>query len=79
MARILDTTPEYILGWKQSNQEEENKKNSDAIADITKRMFEDREFFNIANFLINLDEKQFNRAKVSLSNLFEETFDVQKD
>ena len=76
IAKALEMDPRDLVDWEYSEQEEENKKNSDAIADITKRMFEDQEFFYIVNFLQKLDRKQFNRVKVSLSNLFEEAFDV---
>lgn len=79
IARILDATPEYILGWEQNETEEENKKSSDAMSGITARMFNDKEFFHVVSFLEGLDEKQFNRVKVALSNLFEEAFDVHED
>ena len=79
IAKALEMEPHELMGWEQGEQEEENKKNSDAMSDITVRMFEDKEFFNIVDFLQHLDEKQFKRAKVSLSNLFEETFDVLED
>ena len=79
IARILDATPEYILGWEQSEKEEENKKSSDAMAGITARMVKDKDFYRVVSFLEGLDEKQFNRVKVALSNLFEEAFDVHED
>ena len=76
IAKALEMKPQDLVGWDLDEQEEENKKNSDAMADITKRMFEDQNFFYVVDFLQKLDEKQFNRVKVSLSNLFEEAFDV---
>ncbi len=79
IAKALEMEPQELLGWEESEQEEMNKKNSDAIADITKRFFEDQEFFCVVDFLNKLDKKQFNRAKVSLSNLFEKAFDVLED
>lgn len=79
MARILDTTPEYILGWEQSEKEGINKKNSDAMQDITKKMFDNEDFFRVVDFLSKLDEKQFKRVKVSLHNLFEEAFNVDEN
>lgn len=79
MARILDSTPEYILGWEQGGQEERNIKNSDAMADITVRLFEDEDFFYMVNFIKDLDEKQFKRVQVSLHNLFEERFEIKED
>ena len=79
IAKALEMEPEELMGWEKSEQEEENKKNSDAMADITKRMFEDQDFFHVVDFLQKLDGKQFNRVKISLSNLFEEAFDVLKN
>ena len=79
IANALEMDPRELLGWEENEQEEVNKKNSDAIADITKRFFEDQEFFRVVDFLNKLDQKQFNRVKVSLGNLFEEAFDVLKD
>ena len=76
IAKALDMTPKELMGWDQSEKEEVNKKNSDAIAGITMRMFEDQDFFRVVEFLEKLDEKQFKRVKVSLSNLFEEAFDI---
>lgn len=76
IAKALDMEPKELMGWDQSEQEEINKKNSDAMSDITLKMFEDEDFFNVVSFLGKLDEKQFKRVKVSLSNLFEEAFDV---
>lgn len=79
IAAALETTPQYLMGWEQNQKEDENKKESDAMAGITARMFEDKDFFRVVSFLNGLDEKQFNRVKVSLSNLFEEAFDVYED
>lgn len=79
MADILETTPQYILGWEESEEEAQNIKKSDAIADITKNLFDKPDFFNVVNFLSHLDERQFNRAKVSLSALFEETFNEEEN
>ena len=76
IAKALEMDPMDLVGWEESEQEEENKKNSDAIADITNRLFEDNDFFRVVDFMQKLDDKQFNRVKVSLSNLFEEAFDV---
>ena len=79
IAKALDIEPKELMGWDQSEKEEINKKNSDAMEDITVKMFENEDFFNVVKFLGTLDEKQFKRAKVLLSNLFEESFDVHED
>lgn len=64
---------------EDKEKEEKNIKNSDAMADITVKMFEDEDFFLVVKFLSELDKKQFKRAKVSLKNLFEERFDIDID
>lgn len=79
IAKALEMNPQDLVGWDLDENEVENKKNSDAIADITKRMFDDHQFFYVVDFLQKLDKKQFNRVKVSLSNLFEEAFDILED
>lgn len=79
IAKALEIEPKELMGWDQSEKDEMNKKNSDAMEDITVKMFENEDFFNVVKFLGTLDEKQFKRAKVLLSNLFEESFDVNED
>ena len=64
---------------EDKEKEEKNIKNSDAMAGITVKMFEDEDFFLVVKFLSELDKKQFKRAKVSLHNLFEERFDIDVD
>ena len=64
---------------EDKDQEERNIKNSDAMADITVKLFENEDFFYMVNFIKDLDEKQFKRVQVALSNLFEERFDVKID
>ena len=77
IAKALDMNPKELMGWDQSEKEEINKKNSDAMSDITNRMFRDEDFFRVVKFLETLDAKQFKRVKVSLNNLFEEAFDIE--
>lgn len=76
IAQALEIEPQELLGWDQSEKEETNKKNSDVMADITLKMFEDEDFTHVVEFLSKLDEKQFRRVKVSLHNLFEEAFEI---
>lgn len=64
---------------EDKDQEERNIKNSDAIADITVKLFENEDFFYMVNFIKDLDEKQFKRVQVSLHNLFEERFEIKED
>ena len=61
MAMLLDTTPEYILGWDVMSDEEQ--KNSDAIADITDKLFKNDDFLSIAITLSKLGDGELNRAK----------------
>lgn len=61
LARILDTTPEYILGWEPMTEKEQ--KNSDVIADITDRLFMDQDFLSLVETLSKLDKDQLSRAK----------------
>lgn len=79
IANALDIEPQELMGWEQSEKEEINKKNSDAMQDITKKMFDNEDFFRVVDFLSKLDEKQFKRVKVSLHNLFEEAFNVDEN
>lgn len=79
IAKALEIEPKELMGWDRSEKEEINKKNSDAMQDITVKMFENEDFFNVVKFLGTLDEKQFKRVKVLLSNLFEEAFDVHEN
>lgn len=48
MARILETTPEYILGW----EEEQINENNDIIANVVVRMRTDEDFFNAVASLL---------------------------
>ena len=52
LAVVLNSTPEYILGWEQV------QKNNNAIADIVVRMRTDKNFMSIVEKLDALDEKQ---------------------
>ena len=76
LAQVLDTTPEYILGWKTAT--EEDKKNSDILQDITLRMFNDKDFLSVVELLNELDADQLSRAKTMLGLLFDETHDEKK-
>ena len=76
LANILDSTPEYILGWKKATPAE--TKNSNTIADITDRMFKDSDFMEAVKLLNELDHKQIVRAKELLHLFFKEGFDEDK-
>lgn len=62
MAKILDSTPEYILGW------EKIQKNNDIMADIVIRMRTDSDFFSVVETLNNItDAEQLQSVKRMLS------------
>lgn len=50
LAMVLDSTPEYILGW------EKVQKNNDIITDIIVRMRSDKDFFYVVETLNTLDK-----------------------
>lgn len=60
MARLLETTPEYILGW------ETVQKNNDTIADVVVRMRSDNEFFSLVETLNKLDTEKIASVKQML-------------
>lgn len=61
MAKLLDTTPEYILGW------EKMQKNNDTITDAVLRMTNDSDFFDVVETLYNLDSEKIASVKQMLS------------
>lgn len=79
ISKALCWTPQQLMGWDFDEKEEETQKNSDAMSDITARMFNDSDFFGVVDFLQGLNNKDFSRVKVMLHNLFEESFDIHKD
>jgi transcriptional regulator with XRE-family HTH domain len=52
IAVLLNSTPEYILGWERV------QKNNDIMADIIVRMRTDEVFFDVVQTLNNLDKDQ---------------------
>ena len=61
IAELLNSTPEYILGW------EKVQKNNDIISDIVLRMMHDSDFFDVAETLYNLDSEKIAGVKQMLS------------
>lgn len=57
IAEILQTTPQYLMGWEEMQQ-----KNS-ALVDITIRARTDKEFFSIVNGLNQLNADQLASVK----------------
>ena len=52
MAKILDSTPEYILGW------EKVQKNNDIMADIVIRMRMDDDFLSVVKKVYKITDKE---------------------
>ena len=80
LAEVLDSTPDYIMGWEKITEEMEKK--SDVMADITirmgadvdfrevvKRNLNDEDYFELCRMLCNLDQQQLAKVKKSLSTL----------
>lgn len=80
LAKVLDSTPEYILGWKKVSEEME--KNSEVMVDLTarigsdldfreivKRNYSDDDFFELCKVLCKLDSNQIAGVKTMLSTL----------
>lgn len=76
IAKALDTTPSYIMGWIEATPAETKKSNT--IADITDRMFKDSDFMDVVMFLNDLDHKQIGRAKELLQLIFKEGLNENK-
>jgi repressor LexA len=53
MARILETSPEYILGWEQAQIEE----NNDLIIEVVVKMRTDEDFSNAVASLLKAFKK----------------------
>lgn len=61
MSKLLNTTPEYILGW------EKVEKKADTISDVVLRMKTDPDFLSLVETLNNLDKEKINGVKQMLS------------
>ena len=63
LAKALQTTPAYLMGW----EEEEQYKKEDAITDIFKRLREDKTFLEASQILYELNEEQLQGVITLLS------------
>lgn len=63
MAKLLGTTPEYILGW------EKVQKNNDTIVGIIGRLRTDDDFLSLVETLSELDAEKIQGVKQMLSAL----------
>lgn len=57
LSKVLNSTPEYILGWEKVQQF------NSALADLTIRMRTDNEFFSVVEGLNQLDAVQLASVK----------------
>lgn len=61
LSKLLNTTPEYILGW------EKVEKKADTISDVVLRMKTDPDFCSLVEKLNTLDSEKINGVKQMLS------------
>jgi len=61
IAIVLNSTPEYILGW------EKIQKKADTITDVVLRMKTDSDFLSLVETLNSLDEEKIRSVKQMLS------------
>ena len=64
LAKALQTTPAYLMGWED---EEETYKKEDAITDIFKRLKENETFLKATEKLYQLNDEQLNGVISMLS------------
>lgn len=61
IAKLLNSTPEYILGW------EDVQKSNDIIVDIIARLRTDDDFLSTVQTLYNLDKEKLRSVQQMLS------------
>jgi hypothetical protein len=71
MANYFGCEKSDLIEEKMSS---EQQKNSDAIIDITDRLFKDDDFCSVVDSLNQLSPEQFSRAKELLGLFFKEAF-----
>jgi repressor LexA len=59
LAKVLNTTPAYLMGWTN----EESEKKNDAISDIILRLRSDDEFLDVVKDLQELSAEQITAVK----------------
>ena len=66
MSKVLGTTPEYILGWDENNEETIQK--IDVTTDILIRMEKDKDFSELVQMLYALDSEKISAVKTMLNS-----------
>lgn len=61
LARVLNSTPEYILGWEQV------QKKADTISDVVLRMKSDPEFLSLVEAMYALDSEKVRSVRQMLT------------
>ena len=51
-AKVLKTTPAYLMGWEQEQQK------NDIITDVTIRLLDDSDFMDVVEILYNIDDTE---------------------
>ena len=65
IARALNTTPQYLMGWV----DEETHNKNDTITDVVMRMRSDDEFLSVVGGLLTLDAEKLSAVKNLLTVL----------
>ena len=66
-AKALNTTPGYLMGWTDEDEEDESYKINDAISDIIVKLRKDSDFRDVVSSLYNLTPEQLNAVKTFLA------------
>lgn len=66
LAKALGTTPAYLMGWIEEEEEQKN----DTITDIVLRLRSDPNFMSAVNSLYKLDKEQLQSINQMLHTLF---------
>ena len=70
IATVLNSTPEYILGWKNEKIiiSDEIKKKTDCASDIVIRMASDNDFYELVKILYELDTQKLSSIRNLLAS-----------
>lgn len=70
IAKFLDISEPWLLGYDVP-MERQNEKKNDTISDIVVKMRKEPEFFEVMEFIYNLDDKKFRALRHMLSAFME--------
>lgn len=66
LAKALDTSPAYLMGWEEKEEQQKN----DTIADVILKMRTDSEFMSAVETLYKLDKEKLQSLNQMLNTLF---------